>query len=107
MVSSFVRSGERIDVAQFLKGLVQMPTDDVLRREGFALSSAEQESRCPVANELFEKSSNRRVEVNLAKDICCFEPWFKPAVMNFLLDKDGEGSPEKCACQSRCQAPRR
>ena len=29
MVSSFVRSGERIDVAQFLKGLVQMATDDV------------------------------------------------------------------------------
>jgi len=29
MVSSFVRAGERIDVAQFLKGLVQMPTDDV------------------------------------------------------------------------------
>ena len=29
MVSSFVRSGERINVAQFLKGLVQMAADDV------------------------------------------------------------------------------
>ena len=29
MVPSFMRSGERIDVAQFLKGLVQMAADDV------------------------------------------------------------------------------
>jgi len=29
MVPSFVGSGKRIDVAQFLKGLVQMATDDV------------------------------------------------------------------------------
>jgi hypothetical protein len=29
MVPSFMSSGERIDVAQFLKGLVQMATDDV------------------------------------------------------------------------------
>jgi len=54
------------------------------------LSSAEQEARCPVANELFEKSGNRRVEINLAKAIRCFEPSFNPTVMNFLLDKDGQ-----------------
>ena len=29
MVPSFMRSGERIEVTQFLKGLVQLPTDDV------------------------------------------------------------------------------
>jgi hypothetical protein len=44
----------------------------------------------PVANERFEKSGNRRVEVNLAKAICCLEPLFNPTVMNFLLDKHGE-----------------
>jgi len=54
------------------------------------LSSAEHETRCSVANELFEESGNRRVEVNLAKAIRCFESLFNPAVMNFLLDKDGQ-----------------
>ena len=54
------------------------------------MSSAKQEARCPVANELFEKSGNRRVEVNLAITIRCFEPLFNPTVMNFLLDKDGK-----------------
>ena len=54
------------------------------------MSSAEQEARCPVANELFEKSRNRRVKINLAKAIRCLEPLFNPTVMNFLLDKDGK-----------------
>ena len=53
------------------------------------MSSAEQETRRPIARELFEKSGNRRVEINLAKAIC-FEPLFNPTVMNFLLDRDGE-----------------
>jgi hypothetical protein len=83
-----MRSGEQIDVAQFLKGLVQMAADDVRRREGFPVSSAEQEARCSVANEFFEKSGNRRVELQLAKAIHCLEPLFNPTVMNFLLDKD-------------------
>ena len=43
-----------------------------------------------VANEFFEKIGNRWVEVNLTKAIRCFEPLFKPTVMNFLLDKDGK-----------------
>jgi hypothetical protein len=30
------------------------------------------------------------MEVNLATTICCFEPLFDPAVMNFLLNKDGQ-----------------
>jgi hypothetical protein len=50
----------------------------------------EQEARCSVANELFEESGDRRVEVNLATAICCFESLFDPTVMNFLLDKDGQ-----------------
>jgi hypothetical protein len=54
------------------------------------LSSTEQEGRCPVANELFEKSRNRRVEVNLAKAIRCLEPLLNPTVGNFLLDKDAK-----------------
>jgi hypothetical protein len=54
------------------------------------LSSTEQEARYSFANELFEKSGDHRVEVNLTTAICCFEPLFDPAVMNFLLDKDGQ-----------------
>jgi hypothetical protein len=54
------------------------------------LSSAEQKPRRSGANELFKKSGNRRVEVNLAKAVRCFESLFDPTVMNFLLDKDGQ-----------------
>ena len=60
------------------------------------MSSAEQKARCSVANELFEKSGNRRVEVNLAIAVRCLEPLFDPAVMNFLLDKDSQKSGEMC-----------
>ncbi|MGD0214916.1 MAG: hypothetical protein ABSB87_16945 [Terriglobales bacterium] len=54
------------------------------------MSSAEQVARCPVANELFEKSGYRRVEIYLAKAVRGLEPLFNPTVMNFLLDEDGK-----------------
>jgi len=30
------------------------------------------------------------VDINLTKAICCFESLFDPAVMNFLLDENGQ-----------------
>ena len=55
------------------------------------------------ADELSEYSSNRGVEVNVAKTVLRLQPSFNPAVMNLLFDGDGSRSPERCACRSQYQ----
>jgi hypothetical protein len=90
MVPRLVRSSVRVDVVQFLQRFMQMATDDVRRRERLSCASAELEAGLSVANELLEKGGNRRVDVNLTKAIRCLETLFDPAVMNFLLEGDGQ-----------------
>jgi hypothetical protein len=91
MVPSFMRSGVHVDILQFLQRRVKMATNDVRRRNGSSRPSAEQKARFSVADELFEEGRNRRgVNINLAKAIRCFESLFDPAVMNLLLDENGQ-----------------
>jgi hypothetical protein len=90
MVPSFMRSGVHVDILQFLQRRVKMATNDVRRRNGSSRPSAEQKARFSVADELFEEGRNRGVNINLAKAIRCFESLFDPAVMNLLLDENGQ-----------------
>src|SRR5208282_6202579 len=48
MVSSLMRSGERVHVVQLLQGCVQMATDDVRWRQGLSVPRAEQKARLSV-----------------------------------------------------------
>jgi hypothetical protein len=90
MLPSFMRSGVHVDILQFLQRRVKMATDDVRRRDGSSCPSAEQKARLSLADELFEEGRNRRVDINLTKAVRCFESLFDPAVMNFLLDENGQ-----------------
>jgi hypothetical protein len=65
MVSRFVRPGERIHVLEFFQRLVQMAPDYVSGRDGFSLSSAEEETSFAVANKLFEDLGYRRMKIDL------------------------------------------
>jgi hypothetical protein len=57
MVSRFMRPGERIHVLEFFQRLVQIAPDYVRGRDGFSLSSSEEETSLAVANKLFEHLS--------------------------------------------------
>ena len=90
MVSSFMRSGEWIQVVQFLQRNMQMAPNDVGRRKRLPGSSAEQESNLAAANELFEPSGNRRVKIDLTDGIRRLEPLFDLSATNLLLDVKGQ-----------------
>jgi hypothetical protein len=90
MVPSFMCSGVHVDILQSLQRQMKMATNDVRRRNGFSRPSAEQKARLSVADELFEEGRNRRVDINLTKAIRCFESLFDSAVMNLLLDENGQ-----------------
>ena len=90
MVSSFVGSGVRIHVVQFLQRHMQMAPNYVGRRKRLPGSSAEQESSFAAANELLEPSGNRRVKIDLTDGIRSFEPWLDLSATNLLLDVKGQ-----------------
>jgi hypothetical protein len=60
MVSSLVRSVERVHVPKLLESRVKMTTDDVRRRDGFSCPSAEKKTRTAVARKLSKEIGNRR-----------------------------------------------
>ena len=73
MVSCFVCSFEWVHIVQLLQGRVQMATDYVRGGEtAFPIECRRGSPMLSVANELFEKSGNRRVKVNLAKAVLLF-----------------------------------
>ena len=90
MVSSFMRSGEWIQVVQFLQRNMQMAPNYVGLRKRLPSSSAEQESNLAAANELLEPSGNRRVKIDLTDGIRSLEPLFDLSATNLLLDVKGE-----------------
>ncbi len=65
---------------------MQMAPDYVRRRDGFSLSSTEEETSISVSNELFEKPGNRRVKIDLTKTVRRLEPLLDLAVTNLLLN---------------------
>jgi hypothetical protein len=85
MVSSFMRSGEWIQVVQFLQRNKQMAPNDVGRRKRLPGSTAEQEPSFAAANELFEPSGNRRVKIDLTDGIGSLEPFFDLSATNLLM----------------------
>src|SRR5689334_1417932 len=76
MVSSFVRSGIRIHVLQFLQCLVQMTPNYVRWRNRLPMSSAKEKASLAFANEVFEHICDVRVKINLTKAVGRFEPLF-------------------------------
>jgi hypothetical protein len=74
MVSSFVGPGVWVDVVQFLQHHMKMAPNHVGRRKRLPGSSAEQESTLAAANELFEPSGNRRVNIDFTDGIRSLEP---------------------------------
>ena len=90
VITSFMRSGEWIQVVQSLQRHMQMAPNYVGRRKRLPGSSAEQESNLAAANELFEPSGNRRVKIDLTDGIRSLEPLFDLSATNLLLDVKGQ-----------------
>jgi hypothetical protein len=80
-----MRSGEWIQVVQFLQRNMQMAPNDVGRGKRLPGSSAEQESSFAAANELFEPSGNHRMKIDLTDGIGSLEPFLDLSATNLLL----------------------